>query len=259
MVPLSEDSTALDVALRHVYPVRPPKATDALHYAIILAEFARKYQVEALDIFITGYLTDSVERDPVGVYAIAVTYEYHDMGAIAARSCLNLPFSGLESSYLRCITAEHISELHRYHVACGEAAAAVASSDRTWFLLLKKNGTIAKIIASRRGCHSCTISDFMAQTSVCDSDGDSDGDDDATRTGPRCLWNYLYRSASVLARHPANADITTDAFVLKSNNCHACAESVRGDMIEISLVLGRKIKHAIEQVSLIILPTIDVQ
>ena len=130
VVSLSEDSTTLDVALRHIYPVRPPKApADTLHYASILAEFARKYQIEALDIFITVYLTDSVERDPVGVYAIAVTYGYNDIGKIAARSCLNLPFSGLESPYLRCITAEHISELHRYHVACGEAAAAVASSD----------------------------------------------------------------------------------------------------------------------------------
>ena len=74
VVPLSEHSTALDVALRHIYPVRPPRAADTLSYASILAEFARKYQVEALDNCITGYLIDNVKRDPVGVYAIAVTY-----------------------------------------------------------------------------------------------------------------------------------------------------------------------------------------
>ena len=128
VVHITEHSTALDVVLRHIYPVRSPKG-DMLHYASILAEFGQKYQVEALDEFITVYLTDSVKRDPVGVYAIAATYRYSDIGAIAARTCLNILFFGLESPYLRCMTVEHISELHRYHVACGEAAAAVASSD----------------------------------------------------------------------------------------------------------------------------------
>ena len=116
VVPVSEDSTALDVALRHIYPVRFPKG-DHLHYASILAEFARKYQVEALDEFITSYLKDSVECDPVGVYAIAAKYGYKSIGANAAQSCLRLPFSGLQSPYLRCAEAE--LELLKYHVACG--------------------------------------------------------------------------------------------------------------------------------------------
>ena len=176
--------------------------------------------------------------DPVGIYAIAVTYGYKNIGAIAARSCLNLPFSGLKSPYLRCITAEHISELHRYHVACGEAAATTASLDRTWFMFLSENG-IAKTIASQHSCRLCTISDFMAH----------DCDGDITGIGPRCLWNYLFRSSSVLAHHPANAEITTEAFVLESNNCQACAESVQGEMIQISVILGKMVKQAIEQVS----------
>ena len=71
VVHLTEHLTALDVVLRHIYPVRSPKG-DMLHYASILAEFGRKYQVEALDEFITVYLADSIKHDPVGVYAIAV-------------------------------------------------------------------------------------------------------------------------------------------------------------------------------------------
>jgi hypothetical protein len=129
VVPLPEPSTTLDLALRHIYPVRTPK-TDTLHNASLLAEFAQNYKVEALDI--AGYLTDSVERDPVGVYAIAVTNGYEGIGTEAARLCLNLPFSKLQSPYLQCATAEHISELFRYHVACGEVASALASSDRAW-------------------------------------------------------------------------------------------------------------------------------
>jgi BTB/POZ domain len=75
VVTLSEDSTALEVALRHIYPVQTtPSEAEKLRYASILAEFARKYQVESLNRFIRGYLTDSIEFDPVGVYAIAFTY-----------------------------------------------------------------------------------------------------------------------------------------------------------------------------------------
>ena len=160
VVHLSEHSTALDVFLRHIYPVRRPKAADTLHFASILAEFARKYQVEALDIFITGYLADSVEWDPVGVYAIAVTYGYNNIVASAARSCLNLPFSCLQSSYLQCVAAENILELLRYHVACGEATSAIASSNRTWL----PNSVI--VSNTRSACQTCTMQDFIPQSST---------------------------------------------------------------------------------------------
>lgn len=164
VVPLSEHSTALDIALRHIYPVRstlPPKA-DPLHYASILAEFARKYQVETLDQFIVGYLTDSLERDPVGVYAIAVTYGYSDTGANAARSCLNLPFPDLESPYLRYATAEHTLELLKYHAACGEAASSFASSDRSWPPSPGKleNGLLDRHRGSKIICQTCSALDF---------------------------------------------------------------------------------------------------
>ena len=255
VVPLSEHSTVLDIALRHIYPVRPPRAADTLQYASILAEFARKYQVEALDNCITGYLMDNVERDPVGVYAIAVTYEFNGIGENAARTCLNLPFSGLKSPYMRCMAAEHISELLRYHVACGEAASALASSDRTWFSSLSKNGIITHQRSGRISCRSCHILDFTVQASEDDGSDSDSSSDERQRSGPRCLWNYLYRSALVLAHHPSAA-IATEDFVLKSNNCRSgsCAQSMRGDMIEIGVVLGREVKNAVQRVSLSLYP-----
>ena len=164
VVPVSEDSTALDVVLRHLYPVRTPKG-DILLYASILAEFARKYQVDVLDEFIPSYLKDSVERDPVGVYAIAATYEYKSIGANAARLCLNLPFSGLNSPYLRCTTTE--LELLKYHVKCGQVTSAVASSSRKWVSSLAQTGQTSKpIIVNRRteACGSCGMQDVMPQT-----------------------------------------------------------------------------------------------
>jgi hypothetical protein len=248
VVPVSEHSTALDISLRHIYPVRTPASDgDTLRYASILAEFARKYQVEALDKSITDYLTESTKRDPVGVYAIAAAYGFNSIGANAAKSCLNLPFSDLQSSYLRCATAEHILELLRYHVACGEAASALASSNRTWFLSLSNNGIFGPQRGSseRNTCRSCSMLDFIPQTPENNGTGTL-----ARKSGPRCLWNYLYRSALVLAHHPTAKAVTTEAFILKTNDCPSCAQSMRGDMFEVGVVLEREIKNAIERVRL---------
>jgi hypothetical protein len=244
VVALSEHSTAVDIVLRHLYPVRTPKG-DSLHYAGTLAEFARKYQVEALEKFITVYLMDSVQRDPVGVYAIAVAYEYNSIGAIAARTCLNLPFSGLQSPYMRFATLEHISELFRYHVACGEASV-LATLDRTWLSSSFYNNGVFRPPLGGSVC-KCHMQELIPPTS--DDDGSL-----VIRSGPRCLWNYLYRSALVLAHHPIAEAVTTEAFVLMGNDCPACAQSMRGRLLEISVGLGREIKNAFEQVSLSLYP-----
>ena len=155
VVPLSEHSTALDIALRHIYPVQRTPETDMLHRASILAEFPRKYQVEALYSFIIMYLRDGIEHDPMGVYAIATAYGYDDIGADAARLCLNLPFSDLQSSYIRYATAEHISELFKYHAACGQVASALASSlasqaDRILKCLRRRLGTGHELAGEHR-------------------------------------------------------------------------------------------------------------
>jgi hypothetical protein len=258
VVPLPEPSTTLDLALRHIYPVRTPK-TDTLHNASVLAEFAQNYEVEALDT-IASYLTDSIERDPVGVYAIAVTRGYKDIGTKAARLCLNLPFSKLQSPYLQCATAEHISDLFRYHVACGEVASALASFDRIWLSPLLSKGIfgIKGASGSTVDCPSCTAPDLINQAPEptkripgiyydgCESP--------KRRTGPLCLWSYLYCSALVLAHHPTPEAITEREFVLKNNDCRSCAKYMEGHLLYLSVVLGGEIKKAIERVSLSLYP-----
>jgi hypothetical protein len=248
VVPLSEHSTALDVVLRHLYPV-PTRKADSLHIAGILAEFARKYQVEALDEVITVYFTDSIERDPVGVYAIAAAYGYNSVGANAARSCLNLPFSGLHSPYLRFATAEHTSELDKYHVACGEAASALALSDRTWLSssFYDDGRFIPQLGVARMGNCGCYVQDIITPTS--DDDGSL-----TRRSGPPWLWNYLYRSALILAHHPTAEAIAMDNSALKNNNCRSCTITMRTRILEISVGLKKEIKSAVERVSLSLYP-----
>lgn len=241
VVPLSEHSIALDMALRHIYPIRRtrPSKADNLRYARILAEFAQKYQVEVLDQFIIGYLASSLELDPVGAYAIAVTYGYNGIGVDAARSCLNLPFHDLQSPYLPCATVEQISELLRYHVACGVAASSLASSDRSWFSSLVQDGGE---LTPKRGemCPQCVTTDFMSQTS---------SKSERIRV-PLGVWTYLHRSTLILAHRPTPKAVTGEAFVLKTNDCRKCAPYLRLHILELSVLFGKAIKNAIEKIPL---------
>jgi hypothetical protein len=113
-----------------------------------LAEFADKYQVEALEEVVAKHLENTIPSDPVGVYIIAVTYGYKDIGEAAARASLNIPFSELQPQDLQYAPAE--LELLRYHVACGEAASAVASNLTCFPLNLSKIGLTIDVCASCR-------------------------------------------------------------------------------------------------------------
>ena len=67
-------------------------------------------------------------------------------------------------------------------------------------------------------------------------------------------WKYLCRSALILAHHPSAEAITTEAFVLKTNDCPTCAQSLRGDMQEVGVILRRAVMKAVERVSLSLYP-----
>lgn len=263
VVPLTEDSEALNLSLRHIYPVQTPDVVP-LRHASILAEFARKYQVDALGRFITRSLTENVEHDPVGVYVIAVTYGYRGIGAKAARSCLTLPFSCLHSPHLQGATAVLFGELLRYHVACGEAASNVAS-ERAWFSSLNQRN---KFISTRKGyCQSCSTQDFISgvpnRPSIpTTSNGiifplDDDGSQ-VKRYGPLCLWNYLHRSALILARHPSAKAISAEDFVMKGCDCPSCPSDTRLHILEFRLVFVREIEKAVERVSVLLYPLLHV-
>jgi hypothetical protein len=79
VVAVSENTEALDLSLHHIYPLQTPNMVLLCNVAL-LAEFVHKYQVDMLEKSVKYYLMDSIKQDPVGVYAIAVAYEYKDVG-----------------------------------------------------------------------------------------------------------------------------------------------------------------------------------
>src|SRR5216683_4070571 len=91
VVTLSEDSETLDLSLRHIYPLRSPEVAE-LPQMRMVAEFAHKYQVDALEQDVSRHLMDAVDRDPIGVYVIAITYGYKSVREKAFRLSLKYAF-----------------------------------------------------------------------------------------------------------------------------------------------------------------------
>jgi len=239
VVPVSERSEDLDLFLRHLYPVPPPD-TVPLKSVGILAEFARKYQVDALEESIMQYLTNYVDHDPVGVYAIAVQYEHKGIAADAARACLNLPFSRLQSPCLQYATVQHMSELFGYYAACAEAACAIASKRKWLYPCVRDGYYYSTRVGAQQTCQSCNTPDFINRVSG------SQG----KKYGPRWLWSYLHRSALMLARHPTAGAVTSEEFVLKANDCPSCPQYTRQYMLHVSEIFGKEIKEAVQHVPL---------
>ena len=234
----SEDAETLDLALRHCYPIRSPDVAK-LRDARVLLEFARKYQVDLLEPSLTRFLTDTIERDPVGVYALAAAYECQDIAAKALRSSLALPIYLLQSPELQYSSTEQFQVLIHYHILCGKVASSVAVR-RKW---IHSVGKLISTSAARKndfGCSTCIMPDIVQDLNTPYTK--------FTRYGPRYLWGYLQRSALVLAHHP-NADaVTAEAFVLKDMDCLACLQNKRRDMLECSRVFAAEIRRVVEQV-----------
>ncbi|KAI0255774.1 hypothetical protein BJV78DRAFT_1279015 [Lactifluus subvellereus] len=248
-VTLSEDSKTLDLALRHLYPVRSPTRVE-LGDARVLAEFARKYQVDALESVILRSLTDSIEDDPVGVYVIAVTYGHKTIGRTTALSTLKLPIARLQSLHLQFTMAGPYGELVQYYTACGAAASAVAL-ERKWFSSWEAR---RRFVSTSPGspslrCQICATRDLIgglsnqtSRSSLVSAMG--------TNYGPRCLWSYLNRSFLVLAQHPAAEAVTTEEFVLKSFDCVRCPSGTLRDLLEFSQIFGAEVENALKEVPL---------
>ncbi|KAI9508196.1 hypothetical protein F5148DRAFT_1198873 [Russula earlei] len=225
----------LDFFLRHLYPIGTLDEAAAVPTRRVggLAEFARKYRINALTKYITRYLMDNIELDPVDVYAMAIMYEFKDIWAKAALSCLNVPFSRLQSPYFPYIAREYHRELLRYHAACGEATSGLAS-ELEWFYLFCQTIEFPR-------CTNCSTLGYF----IFDRNSGR-----VREEAPLCLWQYLRRSAGVLAHHPSAKAVTTEEFVLKFNTCSSCRDDMQRRIFDFSTVFEEEIKKAIQRVPL---------
>ncbi|KAI0037661.1 hypothetical protein FA95DRAFT_1614004 [Auriscalpium vulgare] len=172
MVSLSEDARTLDLLLRWCYPVKSPKLS-ALEDVRRVVAAAQKYGIDAFDEVLDEALRAHLVRDPVGVFAIAVTQHLDEMAETAARSALRVPLSEVAGSRFAGLAGGALNILIQYHLACGAAAAAVASQ-RGFFSV-----TPGFIQQASTPCNSCCCLDVGIS-----ADGNQ-------WYAPRYLWRYL--------------------------------------------------------------------
>jgi hypothetical protein len=193
--------------------------------------------VDVIKSSVTQFLTNTIEHDPVGIYALASVYECQDIATKALQSSVMVPIYHLHSPELQySTTREQYEALIYYHVSCGRVASAV-SIRRNW---IPKEGilTTTSNNGHQFGCKECIMPDFVQL------------DRGGPRYGPLYFWNYLHRSALVLAHHP-NADaVTAEAFVLKDMKCSDCKIKKRLEMLAYSHAFAAEIRRVIKQVPL---------
>ncbi|KAH9975839.1 hypothetical protein BGW80DRAFT_1250716 [Lactifluus volemus] len=259
VVDFAQDSESLDFALRHIYPVPLPTHV-TLSQVRLLAEFAKKFEVKALESLIARYLTDALDDDPIGVYSIAITYGHNDIAANAARSSLKHSIFDLLSSQLE-ITGESYKDIIKYHAECGAAASAVAF-ERKWFPPWDQWGRLIWTSnsdgSSNIRCPNCATSDPVCELPVQsfwpakqNFDFRDNNPLKRTRLAPWRLWNYLQRSSSILAHHPTAKAVSEEGFVLeKPFDCSSCPLGTREDILEFSRIFAMEVEKAVEKVSL---------
>ena len=156
---LPEDAETIDMALRYCNPIPSPQVV-TLRDARNLLEFARKYQVDVIKDSLTQFLTDTIERNPAGIYALASAYEYQDIAVKALQSSLMVPIYQLHSPELQSSTTrEQYEALIYYHISCGRVASAV-SMRRKWIHVGKLTVTVPQTPQSF-GCPVCIMPDFV--------------------------------------------------------------------------------------------------
>ena len=137
-------------------------------------------------------------------------------------------------------TEQEYQALIHYHISCGRVASAI-SMRRKW---IPAEGKLTTTSARGNdfGCSVCIMPDIVQDRHTLSQFSKP------TRYGPRYLWNYLQRSALVLAHHP-NADVVTaEAFVLKDMDCSICSTNKRREMLDCGRAFAAEIRRAIEQV-----------
>ncbi|KAJ7290630.1 hypothetical protein C8J57DRAFT_1459096 [Mycena rebaudengoi] len=133
-VDLQENSATLDRALRFFYPAAHPTFETLDELQEIIDVLVSKYDMQSLVPTAKQHLEKYLVSHPLGVYAIAFSYRWEDVGRVAAKECLKLPLRVLDKEApveLKNLTSTAYYNLLHYHFQCA-AAAKRTSQDLMW-------------------------------------------------------------------------------------------------------------------------------
>ncbi|KAJ7073378.1 hypothetical protein B0H15DRAFT_894953 [Mycena belliarum] len=211
IIPVGETALRLDRALRFWYPGTQPLVNSIDELGDVLQILMSKYDIQAVSAIGQRFLLDYVETQPVAVFGIALTYEWHDIAKTAAAQSLKHPLRtfGIPPEQLKHISSEGYHTLLKYHYLCGAAAKGTTDvlrwiafpNDDVWFACTKCAGHALHWFLSDNAAH-----------------------------GVR-LWftNYLAAAGTTLAATPgADPDdpIAMHAALKAASACEFCREKV---------------------------------
>ncbi|KAI0313675.1 hypothetical protein OF83DRAFT_1140321 [Amylostereum chailletii] len=237
-VTMSEDARTLYIVLRTCYPVNSPKVL-FLEDITIALEMSQKYEIAPLKGIAEDGLLNTVELNPISVFAIACHYGLGDVATRAAEASLKVPLSSMQSSHLLLITGDKFNQLLQYHLQCGRAASRVPGQRQSW----ATQNTTAVNYSTANPCSTCCISDTQKPPVTAFNGPIVIGT--AFRTpvsqqiqglpwwAPSSVWDGIAATQSNLLVHPYYYSTTQLlAFVFQSNPpqphsvaCLACSRS----------------------------------
>ncbi|KAI0746918.1 hypothetical protein C8Q80DRAFT_806075 [Daedaleopsis nitida] len=133
IVSVEEDSWVMARLLRFIYPGKDPRldSLDLMERTLLAAV---KYKMTDIVESMSKKLLDSLDSDPLGVYALATACKLRTVAKAAALTCLSIELTctGPIPMSFGLITAGNFHRLRHYHQRCAEAALSVLT-DLRWF------------------------------------------------------------------------------------------------------------------------------
>ena len=131
VIPVTENSRALDMLLRFCYPptVDDPHLQDVVEVEEVL-EAAVKYGMEEVEQKVRRVLLEPsiLEKEPLHVFAISYRFRYESEARAAAKCLLRQPTPPADSTTLKYVSQGDLRSLAAYRTKCAQAVLALGNN-----------------------------------------------------------------------------------------------------------------------------------
>ena len=229
IIPVSEDSTTLDLLLRHVYPTDDVPTLSNFWEAFAVLEAARKYEIVSAVKTAKKAIAQLAEVNPLRVYVLAAEKKFPHEMRTAAAAALGHNIAEQYVQELENLPSGTYYRLLAYHRACARAVA-TRLSDLTWMeeIAERKGWRPGMFKCHDPGCGGMWFSDYISTIRQ------------ALRTRPQ-------------AKTLEDAALA-DTALAAGMACRFCRTTALADLRMFNTLLAAEINRALETVRIFPLP-----
>lgn len=234
VVPVAEDSAAVELLLRFCYPIEDPNLSTFEDIETTL-ELGRKYDVDVLIKAAKRTLFSFSDTDALKVFVLACQFKWQELAQVAARQSLHQPLWSVKPPFppeLNHISAMTFCILLDYHSRCSQVAT-VLTTDCAWV-------EEAEIVVVCSSC--CTPSRTFRYKS-------------GGRLPAACWYtDYMDRASVALSSRPCGGTVTEPALLepslQKASQCNLCGPYALVSLHKLSQRFAMEIEEAVSKVCL---------